>query len=132
LYFQRQEDVYHLVSKIGTVQGDGASNIYFNAGLQRAFNKLRSEYPELMLVKYIDDVMGGMAKPTDDFGQDIMCSVDDERAYAGFGAYPLVPNVNISLPPTLPTHVPLPLAATKRWQFLVANMCGLRAQKNRG
>jgi hypothetical protein len=132
LYFQRKEDVYHLVSEIGTVQGDGASNIYFNAGLQRAFNKLRDEYPEVMLVKYIDDVMGGLSTSSDEFGQPLMCAVDEERAYAGFGAYPMVPNVNITLPPTVPTHVPLPLAITKRWQFLVGHMCGLRAQKKQG
>ena len=132
LYFQREKDVYHLVSQVGTVQGDGNSNIYFNAGLQRAFNKLRAEYPEIMLVKYIDDVMGGIPSALDTNGQLLTCDVSEERAYAGFGVYPVVPNVDPTLPPSNPTHVPIVLAATKRWQFLVANMCGLRARKKQG
>ena len=60
LYFQRDGETYHVVSEIGTVQGDAVSGIFFNAGLQRAFNQLRAEYPEALLAKYADDANGAV------------------------------------------------------------------------
>jgi hypothetical protein len=46
LFFNREEEKHIVFSQVGSMQGDPASGIFFNAGLQRAFNKLQSEYPE--------------------------------------------------------------------------------------
>ena len=48
LYFQRDGITQNVLSQVGTVQGDGASSIFFNAGLMRAFTQLRQEFPEAL------------------------------------------------------------------------------------
>ena len=77
LYFQRDGETYHVVSEIGTVQGDAASGIFFNAGLQRAFNQLRAEYPEALLAKYADDVNGAVVGTHTDDGMALRVNVNE-------------------------------------------------------
>ena len=83
LYFQRDGETYHVVSETGTVQGDAAFGIFFNAGLQRAFNKLRAEYPEALLAKYADDVNGAVVGTHADDGIALLVNVNEQRAFIG-------------------------------------------------
>ena len=83
LYFQRDGDTYHVISEIDTVQGDAASGIFFNAGLQRAFNKLRAEYPEALLAKYADDVNGAVVGTHAADGTALRVDISEDRAFIG-------------------------------------------------
>jgi len=83
LYFQRDEETYYVGSEIGTAQGDAASRIFFNAGLQRAFNQLRAEYPEALLAKYADDVNGAVVGTHADDGTALRVNVNEQRAFIG-------------------------------------------------
>ncbi len=95
-------------------QGDSASGIFFSAGLQEAFDKLQTEYPEALLVKYLDDLNGSVRTNN-------LVNTSEPRAQALQGAY----NDEIA--------IPLTVAILKRWEFLPKTMCGLEASpKKRG
>ncbi len=46
-----EETLVDIISESGVFQGDSASGVYFNAGLQNAFDKLRQEFPQATLAK---------------------------------------------------------------------------------
>ena len=130
LYFQRDGDTYHAISEIGTVQGDAASGIFFNAGLQRAFNQLRVEYPEALLAKYADDVNGAVVGTHTADSTPLRVDTSEDLAFIGVEySYPTpLSHDPLDINPT-PTSVPIPLAIVKRWQYLCSSMCGLRVGK---
>jgi hypothetical protein len=116
-YPQRLQDSFKVVditSEGGIFQGDSASGIFFSAGLQSAFDTLRSEYPEAVLLKYLDDLNGSIRVNK-------MVKVSEPRAKAKIGAY------NDEL------QVPISVAILKRWEYLALTECGLEASpKKRG
>jgi hypothetical protein len=130
LYFSREGETHNILSQIGTVQGDGNSSIFFNAGLQRAFDRLRGEYPEAMLTKYIDDVMGGLQGPTDASGQPLRCHLHEPRTFAGDNVYPMIPNPDPLLPPLRPTSVPMALPSQNAGPFWSAKCVVCELRKN--
>ena len=85
LYFQRDGETNFIIGEEGTLQGGPASGVYFNAGAQRAFNILRSEYPEVVLSKYMDDVMCHI-----DPANLKMCALSKPRAQCLPGYYNIV------------------------------------------
>jgi hypothetical protein len=106
--------VIDIISEGGVFQGDSASGIFFSAGLQEAFDQLQAEYPEALLVKYLDDLNGSVRTNN-------MVSTLEPRAQALQGAY----NNEV--------EVPLTVAILKRWEFLAKTLCGLEASpKKRG
>jgi hypothetical protein len=58
LYYTRNHDIQSILSEVRTMQGHPASGVWFNAGLQCAYtyNSLMSEFPETIMVKYLDDL----------------------------------------------------------------------------
>jgi hypothetical protein len=106
--------IIDIISEGGVFQGDSASGIFFSAGLQEAFDKLQTEYPEALLVKYLDDLNGSVRTNN-------LVSTLEPRAQALEGAY----NDEV--------EIPLTVAILKRWEFLAKTMCGLVASpKKRG
>jgi hypothetical protein len=71
LYFRRGGETYHVISQTGTVQGDPASGIFFNAGLQRSYSQLQAEFPEALFAKYLDDLNGALPNTLDGNGDTI-------------------------------------------------------------
>jgi len=107
-------NVIDIISEGGVFQGDSASGIFFSAGLQEAFDQLQAEYPEALLVKYLDDLNGSIRTNN-------MVSTLEPRTQALQGAY----NNEV--------EVPLTVAILKRWEFLAKTLCGLEASpKKRG
>ena len=90
---------------VGSMQGDPASGIWFNAGLQKAFNQLRAEFPEVLLAKYYDDV-NGFIHPAED-GAVRTCRASEARAESFDGCYDTVDGIT-------PATVPLALALVHR------------------
>ena len=72
---------------------------FFNAGLQRAFNQLRAEYPEALLAKYANDVNGVVVGTHADDGTALRVNVNEQRAFIG---------TNTDYPAAL-SHTPLTL-----------------------
>ena len=120
---QRQggaETVVDIISEGGVFQGDSASGVYFNAGLQNAFDKLRQEYPQATLVKYLDDLNGSVK------GNETV-NTNEPRAKAKPDTYK---NEEQSREVTT---VPMATAILFRWEYLTLSMCGLEASpKKRG
>jgi hypothetical protein len=100
--------VIDILSEGGVFQGDSASEIFFSAGLQEAFDKLQSEYPEALLVKYLDDLNGSVRTNN-------LVNTSEPRAQALQGAH----NDEVT--------IPLTIAILKRWEFLAKAMCGFEA-----
>ena len=90
---------------VGSMQGDPTSGIWFNAGLQKAFNQLRAEFPEVLLAKYYDDV-NGFIHPAED-GTVRSCRTSKARAESFDGCYDTADG-------TTPATVPLALALVHR------------------
>jgi len=120
LYFQRDGETNFITGEEGTVQGDPASGVYFNAGAQRAFNVLRSEYPEAVLSKYMDDVMGHI-----DPANLKSCALSEPRAQHLPGFHNVADGVTV-------IEAPIAKVIIGRWQFLAKTMCGLRVDKKWG
>ena len=107
-------NIVDITSEGGIFRGDSASGIFFSAGLQSAFDTLRNEYPEAVLVKYLDDLNGSIRINK-------MIQVTENRAKAQPGAY------------NNDEQVPLSVAILKRWEYLAFTECGLEASpKKRG
>ena len=123
LYFSRAGEVHEIVSMIGSMQGDPASGIWFNAGLMRAFNKLRAEFPEVFLAKYFDDVNGFILPSAD--GTTPLCLLSEERALSFPGAYAPADGPQ-------PESVPMARAVCARWKYIAKTMCGLDIKKKWG
>ena len=98
------------------MQGDPASGIYFNAGLQRAFNQIQNEFPETTMAKYLDDL--NVFIPPNIDGSTRMCATTELRSTSFPNAYLVGSNA-------IPTSIPLARAIAHRWKFLVHEMCGL-------
>ena len=123
LYFTRNGDTHEVKSSIGNMQGDPAGGVWFNAGIQRAFNQLRAEFPEVFLAKYFDDV-NGFVPPADD-GSVRTCLTSEPRAES-------LPNSFSPEGEADPVAVPLARALCARWKFLAKTLCGLDIKKKWG
>ena len=78
LYFNRNGETHEVISSIGNMQGDPAGGVWFNAGIQAAFNQLRADFSEVFFAKYFDDV-NGFIPPAED-GSVRNCLTADPRA----------------------------------------------------
>jgi hypothetical protein len=123
LFFNRDGDTHVVLSSIGNMQGDPAGGIWFDAGIQRAFNQLRAEFPEVFLAKYFDDV-NGFIPPADD-GSVRTCLTTEPRAQS-------LPNSFSPEGEADPAEVPLARALCSRWKFLAKSLCGLDIKKKWG
>jgi hypothetical protein len=110
-----------IISEGGFFQGDLAPGVYFNAGLQNAFDKLRQEYPQATLVKYLNDLNGSVKS------NETVSTNEPRRAKAKPDAYKNKEDSREA------TTVPMATAILLRWEYLVLTMCGLEASpKKRG
>ena len=117
LFFRRQDGIYIIEGAEGTVQGDPASCVYFNAGLQPAYDKLQREFPEVTCAKYLDDLL--IHVPSDDGGFTRTENVTSPRCQ-------LVSDVFGALSAPVFLSVPLSTIIALRWKHLVKTECGLR------
>jgi hypothetical protein len=119
LYFRRGSDGRVILGNTGSMQGDPASGIFFNCGIQRAYNTLREEFPEVLLAKYFDD-LNGFIRPGPD-GLPLTCQLTEERTRSFPRAYSPTGELEALRPET----VPMALALVNRWKYLVKTRCGL-------
>ena len=123
LYFRRGAEVHTILGRTGTMQGDPASGVWFNVGLQWVYNKLRAEYPEVLMAKYFDDLNGFI--PPAEGGSARSCLLTEERTQ-------LVPGAYTNPDGTEPVLVPMARALTNRWKLLVKTHCGLEVKSKWG
>ncbi len=116
LFFNRDQEKHIVLSQVGSMQGDPASGIFFNAGLQRAFNKIQREFPEATMAKYLDDL--NVFIPPNEDGTQRTCTTTETRTMAFPNSY-----LNNTNEPC--SSIPLACAIAHRWKLLVHEMCGL-------
>jgi len=105
------------------MQGDPASGVWFDAGLQRAYNLLRAEYPETIMAKYLDDL--NVFVPPNADGSPMTCSPFEPRTFCFPGSFV---NKDGCIQPT----IPLARAIAHRWKYLAFTMCGLSVKDKWG
>jgi hypothetical protein len=108
---------------VGTMQGDPASGIWFNAGLQRAYNLLREEFPETIMAKYLDDL--NVFVPPNADGTPRTCSPFEPRTLSFPGCF-------VNKDGCISPRIPLARAIAHRWKYLAFTMCGLSVKDKWG
>ena len=117
LFFARDGEMHVILSEIGSMQGDPASGIWFNAAVQLPYDVLRAEFgSEVTLAKYFDDLMAFI--PPNEDGTMRACALDEPRTASFSDAY--LDDAGRS-----PVAVPMARAIAMRWKFLVKKHCGL-------
>jgi hypothetical protein len=112
MFFNRGPAVSGVIQcVVGSMQGDPTSGIWFNAGLQKAFNQLRAEFPEVLLAKCYDDVNGFIHPSEDRRWYCSICRTSEARAESFDGCYDTADG-------TTPATVPLALTLVHRWKFI--------------
>ena len=101
----------------------GFSCVYFNAGLQPAYDKLQREFPEVACAKDLDDLL--IHVPSGDGGLTRTENAAPPRCQLVSGAFGALP---------APAFLPVPLSTiiALRWKCLVKAECGLRVAKKWG
>ncbi len=87
---------------------------YTLSWIQNAFDKLRQEFPQTTLVKYLDDLNGSVK------GNKTV-NINEPRAKAKPDAYKNKEESREA------TTVPMATAILLRWEYLALSMCGLEA-----
>ena len=117
LFFARDGEMHIVLSEIGSMQGDPASGIWFNAAVQIPYDILRAEFAnEVTLAKYFDDLMAFI--PPNEDGTMRGCDLTEPRTASFPCAY-------IDESGRSPVCVPMARAIAMRWKFLVKLHCGL-------
>jgi hypothetical protein len=116
LYFARAGEQHVIISATGTMQGDPAGGVWFDAAVQLPFNILRAEFVEATLAKYYDDLMAFIPPNAD--GLPEVCLLSEPRT-ASF------PNAYHDRHGRSPVAVPMARAIANRWKYLAKLHCGL-------
>jgi hypothetical protein len=115
LFFARDGEFHVIVSAAGSMQGDPAGGIWFDAAVQFPFNILRTEFAEATLAKCFDDFMAFI--PPDAAGAPLTCLLSEPRV-ASFPGACLDQGRS-------PMSVPMARAIARRWKCLAKTHCGL-------